>query len=339
MTIKRLTNRGPTFPKLGTLRKGAPKGKNRPGKNLTYFRIDTPFPDLEEKFHELYGNEPREIPVFLPFPTVEQNWEAWQEEWVAGGLMHRCDGEVMHLWRDPQSGKMRSDPKPCPYFTGEKQRTRANPGCKPVARLKVVITDLPMFGYFTVLTTSEYDIVELNGVLTGYAILSGNSLSGIPFILSRRPQKISIPGPDGKRVRKEEWLLHLDIDPLWASRRLIAAKAQAFAVTTPQIDVTESVRAVPQLPGFVVDTSTGEILEQPEDEFSTITRLAMSYYGDDWQTELSNLIKRTTVDRSELSDLTPEELDSLKQWLERKIASLPEATSQTTGNGQNEIPW
>ena len=95
--IRGLTNKQPQFPEIGQLRKGAPKPKNSnaPGKDLTYFRFTSEVDGVMAKFYEFYDSEPRTIHVYLPFRTVEENFEAWQEHWVAGGLKHRCDGEYV----------------------------------------------------------------------------------------------------------------------------------------------------------------------------------------------------------------------------------------------------
>lgn len=343
MPIKRLT-RGPALPRLGILRKGAKKGANRPGKNLTYFRIDTPFDDLEKAFYEKFGKEPREIPVYLPFPDIEQNWAAWQEEWKAGGLVHRCDGETMILWRK-SNGKMSTDEKPCPFFTGEKQRTTNNPGCTPVGRLKVIIPDLSArFGFFTVQTTSENDIVRLDSLLKGYFRIAGN-LTGIRFTLSRRPEKISVPMEDGKRVRKEEWLLNLEVDPTWAQYQLLAARTRAM---TLPVDITAhetDVRVVPMLTsGEVVDAETGEIIDAPadvpvealpEEPKERAKRLSEILYGDTWKSRIANVIAQSTDGKKKtIESLSQKQLADLVKWLDAKVAD-----EMLGAPAQGEPPW
>ena len=98
MPIKGLTDRpvgDRAFPQIGTIRKGAPKQANRPGKDLNHFRVE--FTQGEEEtakhFHELYGDEPRDINIILPFDEIDRVWEAWNEAYLAGALIHRCDGE------------------------------------------------------------------------------------------------------------------------------------------------------------------------------------------------------------------------------------------------------
>ena len=211
MPIKRL-QRQAQFPCIGKLRKG---GKKRPGKNgkeqfgedLTYFRFDTEDERAAKMFAAAYGPEPDTIAVYLPYPTTAENFSAWQEDWLAGGLQHRCDGETCVMWLDTKIGSYHTSPKPCPG------------GCKPVGRLMVIIPELQRFAYVNVETHSQWDIMTLEENLLAVESLRGN-LQGIPFILKRRPREISTPGPDGKRMRREKWLLSIEVDPAWAAVQL-----------------------------------------------------------------------------------------------------------------------
>ena len=107
--IKGLTDRMAQFPELGQVRKGAPKpadGK-KPGADLTFFRVTFDEREIESAaiFAQHYGDEPREIDVLLPFNHVDENLEAWRESYVAGGLVHRCDGERIWYEVNPKTGE------------------------------------------------------------------------------------------------------------------------------------------------------------------------------------------------------------------------------------------
>lgn len=218
MPIKGLTDQATlSFPKIGDIRKGAPKGKNRPGEDLDYFRVE--FREGEDeagtRFKAIYGDRPREINILLPFPDVERNWETWQEAYTAGALQHRCDGETCVLWRD-QNGEIRHDPIPCPG------------GCTPVGRLKVIIPELRRLAYLVVHTTSKWDIIEITRNLQALRQLTGDGISGIPLVLKRRPRKVSVPTESGKRIRKAMWLLSIEADPRWVEQQIKAMKAAAM---------------------------------------------------------------------------------------------------------------
>lgn len=215
MPIKGLTDRQASFPQIGVLRKGEEKTGNKPGADLKHFRFDAD-EATTKTFEEAYGKEPRAIRVFVPFATTDENFEAWKEEWVAGGLKHRCDGETCSLWLTPQ-GTYSTEPKKCPG------------GCKQAGRLKVVIPELKRLAYVTVLTTSKHDIMEIHANLSALEAARG-SLVGIPLILRRVPREISTPTDDGKRVRREKWLINIEAQPQWVEMQLIAQEQQAIPV-------------------------------------------------------------------------------------------------------------
>lgn len=216
MAIKRLT-REASFPCIGKLRKGGvkPESGKAPGKDLTYFRFDTDDERAAKMFDAVYGNEPSVVNVYLPHQTAAQNFSCWQEAYVSGGLTHRCDGETCVLWLD--KGKYRTDPKPCPG------------GCKEVGRLNVIVPELQRFAYVTVETHSINDIIRLQENLQAVEFLRGD-LRGIPFILKRTPVEISTPSGNGKRTRREKWLLSIEVDPAWAALQLEAMHRNALTV-------------------------------------------------------------------------------------------------------------
>jgi len=225
MAIKRLVREG-SFPKIGVLRKGGAKqtreknGKKYEvyGEDLTYFRFDTDDERASKMFHAVYGDEPSEINVYLPHQSAEQNFTCWQEAYLAGGLQHRCDGETCVLWLSPDGKTYHTDPKPCPG------------GCKEVGRLMVIIPELQRFAYVTVETHSINDIMTLTENLQAVEFLRGD-LRGIPFVLKRRPKEISTPTADGKRARREKWLLSIEVDPAWAALQLDSMHRAALGVS------------------------------------------------------------------------------------------------------------
>lgn len=220
--IKRLT-REAAFPCVGKLRKGGvkPESGKAPGKDLTYFRFDSDDQRAMTHFQAAYGDQPSTINVFLPHQTAGQNFSCWQEAYVAGGLTHRCDGEICVIWLD--GTKYRTDPKPCPG------------GCKEVGRLMVIIPELQRFAYVTVETHSINDIIRLQENLQAVEFLRGD-LRGIPFILKRTPVEISTPTPDGKRARREKWLLSIEVDPAWAALQLESMHRAALTVGGATVD-------------------------------------------------------------------------------------------------------
>ena len=249
--IKGLTDRGASFPQIGTLRKGAPKvDEKRPGQDLKHFRFDSDDADAAERFRTVYGDEPTSIRVFLPFRTAAENFEAWQEHWTAGALQHRCDGEMCVLWLTPRN-TYSQEAKPCPHRDAPKdERNR----CKPTGRLKVIIPELRRLAYVTVLTSSLHDIMGLTGQLEAIESMRGD-LRGIPMILRRQPREISTPsGTDGKRRRLEKWLLSIEAAPTWVDLQLQAQEQAALPAP------------VKLLPAPPADPITGEVWDADEED-------------------------------------------------------------------------
>lgn len=244
MPIKGLTDTGTRrFNEIGVIRKGGPKGANRPGKDLSYFRVV--FYEGEEeaarRFQEVYGDRPREINVWLPFDTVSEVWDAWNEAYTAGALVHRCNGEWVDYARDPQTGEVlvrfgrdlkTGLPVPCTgepvYFYTNKKGEQVGVHCAPRGRLRVIIPELQRIAYLTVKTGSYNDVRNLSEQLNGFEDLTNYHLRSVPFRLCRQKKMVPTPGPNGKTVRRPKWLLALEVHPDWA-----AAKVRAFQVAVP----------------------------------------------------------------------------------------------------------
>lgn len=250
MAIKGLTDRGASFPQIGTLRKGAPKPEKGPGRDLKHFRFDSDDADATERFHLVYGDEPTSVRVFLPFRTAAENFEAWQEHWTAGALQHRCDGETCVLWLTPRH-TYSQDARPCPHLNvARDERDR----CKPAGRLKVIIPELRRLAYVTVLTSSIHDIMELSAQIEALEAFRGD-LRGIPLILRRQPREISTPsGTDGKRRRMEKWLLSIEAAPTWVDLQLQAQEQAALPAP------------MKLLPAPSANSLTGEIWDADADD-------------------------------------------------------------------------
>ncbi len=213
--------------------------------------------------------------------------ESWIEEWVAGGLVHRCDGETQVLYRTPAGGYS-TEKRPCKNCKG-----------KQVGRLSVIVPELGRLACITVLTTSIHDIIKLTSQLRAYEALRGD-LRGIPFILRRRKDKISTPGPDGKRVRREKWLLSIETQPEWTMLQLTAMQRAALPAGEPVEEAEEgSYTDLPQGVSDpfeeepfeeVIDPETGEVEELPVNEeegpsFASLDELLYRLYQEFQLTE------------------------------------------------------
>ena len=375
MPIKHLqSNRAAAFPCIGKLRKGGEKQTNQKGKevmgrDLDHFRFVTDDPDAAKAFAAYYGNEPRSVNVFLPYATADENFQAWMEEYRAGGLVRRCDGETCVFQRDAQ-GRAITAPTPCARQCA----------CKQVGRLAVIVPELQRMAYVTVETHSVYDIVQITENLHAAQALRGD-LRGIPFILSRREREISTPTGDGGRARRKKWLLFIEPDPQWVSRQLESMRIAAMPVIGGELPSLPS-----PAPRLLVDHGTGEIIAdadwqdddaEPSDHqpaapqtvasqtvasqtvaqpatqnptppaqhtngiatadaatIARLTEIAIAVYGDRWNADKERKVAEGASKGAvtTLSDLTPREAEDLSKILVGRFAAMssqPAATQES----------
>lgn len=295
MPIKAL-QRGAMFPEIGQLRKGAVKpNEKQPGKDLHYFRFTSDDPETERKFTEAFGNEPQALQVFLPLPTVDANFEAFCEEYTAGAIQHRCDGETCVGWRDSK-GDWQTTAKPCPG------------GCKATGRLKVFIPAFQRMAFVTVLTTSKHDIINLHSSLYALEAVKG-SVQGIPLVLRRVKREISTPAGGGKRARREKWLLQIEAEPQWAALQfgamreaaLLTAGREPLMLTSGNVDDEDDYASSEQI----------DLIERLWPQASVVADGKPQSFGQ-W------LLSR----QFSLETLPAENAVKLLDWLNRRIETL-----------------
>lgn len=259
MAILGLTDRGAAFPRLGILRKGAAKpNENRPGADLKdHFRFECEDRDALATFAAAYGDRPNHIRVMFYYPTAAENFETWQEHHSAGALKHRCDGRTCVLTLQPD-GTYSHEPVPCPSIELKRQNPQIDKKhlCRPVGRLKAIIPELQRMAYVLIPTTSINDIVELQANLEAAQALRGD-LRGIPFVLSRRPRKVSTPRDGGQRARTEKWLLSVEPEPQWVRLQLTSMQHHALP--------SGARLALPASGASHLDAETGEIVDADDD--------------------------------------------------------------------------
>ena len=216
----------PTLPDGGKLRKGAKKQGNRPGKDLTYFRFTSDDPEIEKAFHAAYGAKPDSLNVYLPYPTMEENFTSWRELWGANQLLKlRCDGADWVEWIDG-ARRMRGEKAcilPC------RDTLNRCPDCElvPVGRLVVILPKLWEAGHIVMVTMETHgwnDIGYISNKLMMYEPLAGKE-----FRLYRETQKIGAP-IEGKRAAVDKSLVKIELTQEWMVRELEAKRAEALAL-------------------------------------------------------------------------------------------------------------
>lgn len=265
MPIQGLTTQGASFPQIGVLRKGGPavqkQGRNGAyntfGPDLDHFRFDCDDDEALAAFSAAYGATPKAINVYLPFPSTEQNFESWRENWGASGLNRRCDGQTCVMSRGRDGRYVRGD-APC-WCAQQPEGTKKDQLCSPVGRLKVIIPELRRLAYVTVLTHSLHDIRSLHEQILAIELMNG-TLQGVPFVLRRAPREISTPRDNGQRARVTKHLLSIEAAPRWVGLQLTAME-QAMGAA-PQLTARQAAPTnAPRLPAPVAaydDEDEGE---------------------------------------------------------------------------------
>ncbi len=231
------------------------------GPDLDYFRFvaDPERPEIQEAFDDAHGEQPASLLVYLPYADVERNWACWKEKWSAGGLVHRCDGETMTVWQDTV-GQYQRTPRPC------------DGGCKPVGRLSLLLPELiaaGFVGYVVFESHSLNDILSIQASLLAAAEARKGvemGLRGIPWTLRRAKQAISTPSGQGKRARREKWLVKIEPVAQWVQLEMDRAKAATLMLPAPSLQAPMGERVVDEDSGEIeyTDAGAGEIDQVPD---------------------------------------------------------------------------
>jgi len=297
----------PRLTRLGKLRKGGEKTPKGFGPDLDHFRFTSDRADVVAAFERAFGTEPRSILVYTFAEHTGQVFSTWCEVWDKSGLVHRCNGQTMSIWREGDKYKRGSQPCAGGH--------NGNPRNDAVGRLEVIVPELIEAGFVgtvTMETHSLNDIVAISSSLEYVRNMRGN-LSGAAFNLRRVKETISVPGwgnRAGQRSRADKWLVKLEPVAEWAQRQL--AQVSEFALLESQI----------------IDGETGEIVTQSATTYAPPAAQAKPMTDDSTQPNNGNTewtvesaLAVTTARGTRLGDCSPEQLDLLIDKARGKIQS------------------
>lgn len=249
MPIKDRTRR--RLVRLGVIRLGhketSARGTQYPVQDDHFVLTDAP------EIATIYGNEPRELDVLLPFPDIMRNFDAYYQVWASGVLLCQGDGEYVQYAAPvnvvtDEKGKARlragegetlvNNGTACKPFSWngahfEAGETVPCPGadadayphcqfCKLSALLKVMMSRPELFrmGYYQIVTGSGRNYDTIMGTLEA---MPADKLNGIPFKL-RLVEEMTTYTENGKRHQTKKWFLQLEPDPEY-TRELYARAA------------------------------------------------------------------------------------------------------------------
>lgn len=217
----------PRVPRCGKIHLGekgvTQKGKQYP-KSLPYFRV----PDEIKKY---VGERPTELGVRFPYSNPMDNVSYYFRRYGTGGIC-RCIGDgqtAMELGEDGQMHEIECLGEGCPMVTDPK------PKCRKVAKLSVILPDVPGIGVWQIDTASINTVLDLLGQMA-LVRSQGAPITGVPFVLKRIPKQVA---PDGKA--KTVHVLTLQCPLGWDELRQVAQKA----LPAPEAKDIESVDETP----------------------------------------------------------------------------------------------
>lgn len=278
------------LPRLGILRLGVKKvsersGKEYPAESPHFVLADAP------EVAQAYGDEPKELMVYMPFPSVDENFPAYHELWQTGGCACRGDGRTIQkhvkkgVGRVVQDGLVRiahQEDDGRMYQPGQAvacpglQHTYSRCGdCRPRAVLFVMVRDpqRPMqlindrLGYYQVSTSSLINVQTITGQLQfalGLARGMGRNLQGIPMYL-RRVEKEASYFDEKEKVQKSvtKYFLELEFDARWVQ---VANEAMAANALGSGVDLALPSGEVEYVDSDYVTESTHWIDEKSDTE-------------------------------------------------------------------------
>lgn len=211
-------------------------------KEISYFRPDfrPDAADLFAAFTAVYGDQPTEIHIRLPFPQIERCWDAFYEVYNTAGMLGMADGQRWLYLRHNKTGELLvkdgvpthaqglpADENGMAYLPFDKDvpvysyKSKKDVDiavfAKPTGRLKVLIPELKRAVFIQVITHSTYNCRKISSQLAGIEIIAQNAgmtLPMVPMVLSRRKELISV-SINGKKSMQEHYLLNIEIDPIW----------------------------------------------------------------------------------------------------------------------------
>lgn len=249
--------------RLGIIRLGYKETKEKKRRDGSTYTVEYPvqadhfvLTDAPE-VAGVYGEQPRELDVILPFPDIERNFDAAYTVWAGGVLLCRGDGDYVDYATPHRAEEKRGrtsvynvagdtlvsngvaqinfewngelfragDHVPCPGAKAD-----AYPhccACRVSAVLKVMMArpDLFRLGYYQIATGSGRNYDTILGTLE---LIHGQTgrVNGIPFKL-RLVKESTVYRDNGKRKTTEKWFLQLEPDPAF-TRQLYRQQAAAL---------------------------------------------------------------------------------------------------------------
>lgn len=279
--LRAIRERAARWPQIGELRKGDNSGPNGAPRDLDYFRFTSEIPGMEERFREVYGDEPKVLEGCLIPYRLDRALDASRQEWDASGLIHECDGLYLIRKRGPNGRLVDVEPDTelCPYHDSD------NPKCKVRGALWVMLPKLGAIGVVKVQSGSQN--IELGTWYDTLMILEENlpnGTKGVLVDLRRSPRKLTYVDGSGKRRSTTKSMISLAYNTLWTQHEL-PKLAPALAPA-----LTGAVPVAPAL-GDGYEVLSEDDIDWQEVELEDWQKDGLARYGIGWGIIEDSIIK------------------------------------------------
>jgi hypothetical protein len=197
------------LPRIGVIRKGAPKPERGPGRDLDYFRLDRAEQSVVAAWNEALGREPKAISGILPYADPAENLSIWDELWQGKRLLWRGDGERLHVKLDGNAYVR--------YTPGEGPAQPAAAGdmvdklkVARISHLRILLPQLRIAGIFEIMSSSAIDADELWANMM-WIRSTVATLQGAPVTVFRAARQFNVQQGD-KTMAVTKHMLHMMLD-------------------------------------------------------------------------------------------------------------------------------
>ncbi len=198
------------LPRIGVIRKGAPKPERGPGRDLDHFRLDRAEPSVVAAWLETFGPEPKSISGVLPYADPAENLNIWDELWQGKRLLWRGDGERLHVQLQGNN-YVRFAPGAGPAQPAAAGATVGKGKVARISRLRLLLPQLRIAGIFDIMSSSAIDADELWANLM-WIRSTVATLQGAPVTIFRAERQFNVPQADGGTMAVKKHMLHMMLD-------------------------------------------------------------------------------------------------------------------------------
>ena len=289
-------------------------GKEIPEK-LDHFKFDPFDEDLTEQFHDLYGPQPKALPIMLPSHNREAVFPQAYKYWRSGKLW--CEGNNKRARRrnfDTGQDLEIDCGEDCPYRivknppAGETEEQKKERRCKPGGTLRVLLPELSTAHVFDI-RAAKMSIIRINSSLELIEQVCG-TIGMRMLTLQLVPATMNVAGK-----ATVNYLLQLDV------QQSLVELAAGRDAQTPLLGAMPPVEEVeededPSELSELVDTLYGVDPEPPEEPVDDLYARCIVLIN-----QLPKDQRAVTKEELDQIDFNVEQLQELISELEQRIQS------------------